>query len=210
MGVARVLSVNLARPRMLARKRGEEPTGIFKQPADGPVRLEPGGVAGDVVADRSVHGGVDKAVYAYAHEDTLWWEAELGRELPHGTFGENLTLEGMQLAAAEVGERWRVGEALVEVSEPRFPCWKLAAKMGDPLFIRRFADSRRSGTYVRVIEAGEVAAGDAVEVQSQPGHGITIGLFVEAYVGDRALLARLLDAPALSRSWREWALKHAA
>jgi MOSC domain-containing protein YiiM len=210
MGMARVLSVNLARPRMLARKRGEEGTGIFKEPAEGPVRLDPGGVVGDLVADRSVHGGVDKAVYAYAREDTLWWEAELGRELPHGTFGENLTLDGIELEAAEVGERWRIGEAVVEVSEPRFPCWKLAAKMGDPLFIRRFADARRSGAYLRVIEAGEVAAGDPVELVSRPGHGITIALFVEAYVGDRSLLARLLEAPALSHSWREWALKHAA
>ena len=133
------------------------------------------GLHGDVQADRTVHGGADKAVYAYAREDTEWWEGELGRPLEHGAFGENLTLRGVALARthrgaseALVGERWRIGSVLLEVSEPRLPCWKLGARMGDPTMVKRFAKALRTGTYLRVIEAGELGAGDGWSSSSAP------------------------------------------
>ncbi len=152
-----------------------------------------------------MHGGEHKAVYAYAWEDTLWWQEELGRELEPGNFGENLTLSGIDVPEAVVGERWRVGSALLEVSEPRFPCFKLGLRMGDPRFVKRFAAARRTGTYLRIVEEGDVGAGDAIERLARPDHGVTIGLFAEAYLGDHALAARLLEAPQVSSAWQEWA-----
>src|SRR5215211_5634062 len=134
-----VLAVNLAEIRLIPRRGRKVPTGIWKFPVEGRVPVRGVNVEGDDQADRSVHGGPDKAVYAYAREDTEWWERELGRELGPGTFGENLTLRGMDVTGALVGERWGVGSTLLEVSEPRLPCWKLGVKMGDPRFLKRFA-----------------------------------------------------------------------
>jgi MOSC domain-containing protein YiiM len=162
-------------------------------------------LAGDDQADRSVHGGVDKAVYVYAREDYEWWGGELGTEtLGDGTFGENLTVSGLDLNAAEVGERWRVGSALLEVSEPRFPCFKLGIRMDDPKFLKRFAAARRPGLYLRIVEQGELSAGDEIDVVERPRHRVTIALFAEAYLGDRSRLVDLLAADALSAGWRAW------
>src|SRR5581483_11189197 len=192
-------------PRTVGHGEGTVTTAIWKHPVAGRVALRGVNLDGDDQADRSVHGGADKAVYAYAHEDYEWWGVELGTEaLAPGTFGENLTVVGVDLGAAEVGERWRVGTALLEVSEPRFPCFKLGIRMGEPRFLKRFAAARRSGTYLRIVEAGEIGAGDSVEVVDRPGHGVTIGLFVEAYLGDRGRLVELLAADALSPDWRAW------
>src|SRR5215213_7642013 len=122
---ARVLSVNLAELRTIRWRGKNVQTGIFKKPAEGSVEVTVGGLEGDRQADRRVHGGEAKAVYAYAREDYEWWEGELGRGLAPGTFGENLTLEGVRASGAQAGERWRVGSALLEVTEPRLPCFKL-------------------------------------------------------------------------------------
>ena len=162
--VGQVISVNVAEPRTLTRRGREVPTGLWKRPVEGPVAVRELGLAGDLHADRRVHGGPDKAVYAYACEDTEWWEAELGRELGPGFFGENLTLRGVEVSGARVGERWEVGSALLEVSEPRHPCWKLATKVGEPRFVRRFEQAGRPGAYLRVLREGEVRAGDPVLV----------------------------------------------
>ena len=128
-----VLSVNVAQMRQIERHGELVWTGIWKHPVSGPVAVRGVNIEGDDQGDRSVHGGPDKAVYAYAREDIDWWERELGRELPDGIFGENLTLRGVEPAKALVGERWRIGSVLLEVSEPRFPCWKLGVRFGDPL-----------------------------------------------------------------------------
>jgi len=166
---------------------------------------------GDEQADRSVHGGVDKAVYAYTQEDYEWWGGELSTEaLEPGTFGDNLTVRRIDLTVAEVGERWRVGSALLEVSEPRFPCFKLGIRMGDPKFLKRFAAAGRPGSYLRIVEAGDVGAGDLLEVVDRPGHGVTIGLFAEAFLGNRRRLVELLAAGALSPTWRTWIQKRTA
>ena len=209
-GVAEVVSVNVAMPRTVEHNGKEVTTSIWKRPVTGRVAVRGVNLDGDDQADRSGHGGIDKAVYAYAREDYDWWSAELGTEpLNPGTFGENLTVSGIDLNAAEVGERWRVGSALLELSEPRFPCFKLGIRMGDPRFVKRFAAARRPGTYLRIAEEGELGAGDRIEIVDRPGHGLTIGLFAEAYLGDRSRLGELLTADALSHAWRTWIEEHA-
>ena len=170
-----VLSVNLAEPRTLMRRGREVPTGLWKRPVEGVVAVGSLGLDGDLQADRRVHGGGDKAVYAYAGEDTAWWEAELGRELGPGFFGENLTLRGVDVSGARIGERWRIGTCELEVSEPRHPCWKLATKVGDPRFVKRFAQAGRPGAYLRVLGPGELRAGDAVLITEGPPDAPTIG-----------------------------------
>ena len=184
-------------------------TGIWKRPVPGRVAVRGVNLAGDDQGDRSLHGGPDKAVYAYAREDTDWWEAELARELPHGVFGENLTTRGMDVTRALVGERWRIGSVLLEVSEPRFPCWKLGARFDDARMIKRFAAARRPGAYLRIVEEGELGAGDAVEVAARPEHDLTIAAFAHAYLEDREQLPRLL-IPEVSEAWRDWVRQRAA
>jgi MOSC domain-containing protein YiiM len=129
--------------------------------------------------------------------------------LPDGVFGENLTLRGVEPAKALVGERWRIGSVLLQVSEPRFPCWKLGVRFGDPLMLKRFALARRTGTYLRIVEEGQLAAGDRVERISRPAHDLTISDFVHAYLEDRSQLPRLL-IPEVPESWRDWVIETAA
>lgn len=124
---------------------------------------------GDDQADRTVHGGVDKAVYSYAREDYEFWREHEGLETAPGLFGENLTLEGIDLSSARVGERWRVGSALLEVTQPRLPCFKLGIRMGDNHFPKRFQRVSRMGAYLRIIEEGDVGAGDPVPLECDAG-----------------------------------------
>ena len=205
-----VLSVNVAEIREIPRAGRMVKTGIWKLPVEGRVAVRGVNVEGDQQADRSVHGGPDKALYSYAREDSDWWERELGRELPNGVFGENLTVRGVDVTDALIGERWRIGSVLLEVSEPRFPCWKLGARFDDPKMLKRFAAARRPGAYLRIVDEGDLAAGDAVEVVERPSHDLTIAAFAHAYLEDRAMLPRLLEVPAVSAEWRAWAREHAA
>jgi MOSC domain-containing protein YiiM len=205
-----VLSVNVAQIREIPRGGEMVRTGIWKVPVEGRVAVRGVNVEGDEQADRSVHGGPDKAIYAYAREDTDWWEGELGRELPHGAFGENLTLRGVDVTGALIGERWRIGTVLLEVSEPRFPCWKLGARFEDPKMLKRFSAALRPGAYLRIAEEGELAAGDVVEVVERPDHDLTIRGFAHAYLQDREALPQLLEVPAVSQMWRDWVRGRAA
>jgi len=125
-------------------------------------------VEGDEQADRRVHGGPQQAVYAYSREDYEWWERELGRELLPGTFGENLTLEGVDVSGARVGERWQIGTAVLEVTKPRLPCWKLEGRMEIPGFIERFSEAARFGAYLRIVAEGAIASGDDVTLSAAP------------------------------------------
>ncbi len=159
-----MISVNVAELRELRTAKRVVMTGLFKEPVAGPVMVTGTGLAGDAVGDPSAHGGEEKAVYAYAREDADWWQAELGRELQNGFFGENLTLSGVDASGATIGERWRIGGALLEVTGPRLPCFKLAARVGDRGFEKRFAAAGRPGAYLRVLEEGLVVAGDHVEL----------------------------------------------
>jgi MOSC domain-containing protein YiiM len=201
----RLLSVNVGRPREVRTERGRPvTTAIRKAPVSGRVRVEGVNVASDDQADRRVHGGPDKAVYAYASEDTAWWEEQLDRPLGPGAFGENLTVAGLDLTGAVVGERWAVGTTVLEVRQPRLPCFKLALRMGDPLFVKRFADALRPGAYLGIVSEGELGAGDAIEVISRPSHGVTIGLIADVYLHDHSRAGELLAAPALPETWRDW------
>ena len=164
-------------------------------------------VHGDAQADTEVHGGYYKAVYSYSVEDYAWWTTELDRPFPPGTFGENLTVEGINMAPVLIGEVWRVGNTTLQVTEPRFPCFKLGFKMGTQGFVKRFARAQRPGVYLAITEEGDVGAGDQIEILSRPQHHVTIELFAAAYL-DRSLARRLLDAPTLSPKWREWAEGH--
>jgi len=200
-----VVSVNVGRPRPVERDGKPASTAIWKSPVTGRVAARGVNLAGDEQADRAVHGGHDKALYAYSIEDTRWWERELGRAIGPGGFGENLTVEGLDLIASVVGERWDVGTAVLEVSEPRLPCWKLGLRMGDASFPKRFTRAVRPGTYLRIVEAGDIGAGDVVRVVSRPDHGFTVGDIWRVYHRDRREAGALLEVPELGESWREWA-----
>ena len=158
---------------------------------------------GDGQADWRVHGGPDKAVYAYAREDGDWWAAELERDIPHGMFGENLTTAGVDCSGAVIGERWRIGTVELEVCQPRMPCFKLGLRFGDPRMVKRFAQASRPGVYFRIATEGELGAGDAIEIVDRPDHGVTIALVSDAFLLDRALLPRVLEAPELAEGLRE-------
>jgi MOSC domain-containing protein YiiM len=190
----KLLSVNVGSPREIEWLGRREATSIWKSPVEGRVPVRGVNVAGDDQADREFHGGPDKAVYAYAHEDTVWWERELGRELEHGNFGENLTVSGVDVTGAVVGERWEIGTAVLEVAQPRIPCWKLGARMEDASFPVHFAAAGRPGAYLRIVEEGEMGAGDGVRVVGKPEHGITVGDVARIYHQERGRASTLLDA----------------
>jgi MOSC domain-containing protein YiiM len=204
-----VFSVNVGAARKVAAGRRTVETGIWKTPVAGPIAARGVNLEGDEQADRSVHGGPDKAVYAYGTGDYEWWAGELGRVLDPGTFGENLTIAGLAVSAAVVGERWAVGSAVFEVSQPRSPCGKLGLRMGDPRFPRRFARSGRPGAYLRIATEGTVTAGDEVVVVHRPAHGLTVAAVAEAVEGDRSLLPELLEAPELAETRVLWAVEQA-
>jgi MOSC domain-containing protein YiiM len=164
-------------------------------------------IEGDDQADRRVHGGPDKAIYSYAREDEDWWAEQLGRPLEAGTFGENLTLQGMDVTGAVVGERWEIGGTVLEVAQPRMPCWKLGARMGDPGFPDVFSDAGRPGAYLRIILEGDVGAGDAVRVIHRPAHGVTVGEVARIYHSARDEAHRLLDVPELAVVLKRWAAR---
>lgn len=205
MSAGILVSVNVGTPRPVAWRAGIAHTSIFKVPVDGPVAVRGVNLDGDDQADRTVHGGPDKAVYAYAREDLDWLAGEVGRPLGPGMVGENLTTAGMAVSDAVVGERWRIGEVELEVCAPRVPCFKLGIRMGDSGFPRRFAAAGRPGAYLRILAEGTVAAGAAVVVAHRPAHGVTVGDVAHAYHHDRAGAAALLAAPELAQGWREWA-----
>ena len=203
MGV--VVSVNVGAPREVPWRGQTVRTAIWKHPVAGRVKVRGVNVDGDDQGNREVHGGVDKALYAYPAEDYEWWGAELGQELAPGTFGDNLTVRGIDVSGAEVGERWRAGGTLLEVAQPRTPCFKLGIRMGSQRFPRHFAAAGRPGAYLRILAEGEVAAGDPVEVVHRPGHGLTVAEVSRIYHADHAAATRLLQVPELAGTWRQWA-----
>jgi MOSC domain-containing protein YiiM len=202
---SRVLSVNVGRPRAVDTGRRTVLTAIWKSPVEGRVEVRGVNLDGDDQADRSVHGGPDKAVYAYAIEETRAFEAEVGRELGPGAFGENLTTEGIDVSGALLGERWLIGTTLLEVVQPRLPCFKLGLRMNDPSFVRRFARASRPGAYLRIVEEGNLGAGDtiAVDTGALPDHGVTLRLVFDAILVDHSLIPQALQAPQLIPSLRD-------
>ncbi|MGW0530797.1 MOSC domain-containing protein [Streptomyces sp. NPDC003032] len=217
----KLLSVNLGRYR--AVDYTDAPSGgtaIDKRPAPGPVQVTaPGakgvggsGLAGDEVCDMRHHGGDDQAVYAFAREDLDAWERMLGRPLADGSFGENLTTSGLDVNGAKIGERWRIGPDLVlEVTSGRIPCRTFQGHLGEKGWVKRFTQEGAPGAYLRVIEPGEIRAGDAIEIVHRPEHEVTVGLQFRAVTTAQELLPRLLAAgEALHPEVAERARKYVA
>ena len=199
-----VISVNAGRSELMRIGARTVETGIRKGPVERG-HVGPLGLAGDVVADVENHGGLDQALYLYSADDYAFWAAELGGAPEPGTFGENLTLSSFGAEPVRIGDRYRVGAALVEVTAPRIPCAVFATRMGEPGWVKRFADARRPGLYVRVLEPGKVAAGDPVErlggLNGHP-HPTVVDLMDVWYdrEPDPALLERLLASPLAERA----------
>jgi MOSC domain-containing protein YiiM len=178
-------------------------TAIDKRPVEGPVLVGPLGVAGDEIADARHHGGPDQAVYVYAREDYVHWEAELGRDLVAGSFGENFTTVGLDVQGARLGDRWRVGACLFEVTGVRIPCATFAGFVDEPQWVRRFTEHGVPGAYLRVIEPGPVAAGDAIRVVETRPHDLTVGYAFRALTTEPDLLPALAAEERLGARVRE-------
>jgi MOSC domain-containing protein YiiM len=201
-----LVSVNVGRGRQIAiSRRGRSVvSAIGKSAVAGRVAVRGVNLAGDEQADRRVHGGPDKAIYAYASEDTAWWASVLGRELGPGAFGENLTTIGVEVSGAVIGERWRIGSSELEVCQPRLPCYKLGIAFGDDGMVRRFAHAGRPGAYLRIVTENELGADDEVEILWRPDHGITIATVARAIVSDEGAVALAARAPALPPALAAW------
>jgi MOSC domain-containing protein YiiM len=199
---AELVAVNAGQAVPVDWADGESATAIDKRALPGRVAVHRLGVTGDVQVF-SGHGGPDQAVYAYAREDAAWWERELDRPLRPGMFGENLTTSGLDVTGAAIGERWRIGTVLVEVTSPRIPCRTFSGFWDVRDLIKRFTARGWPGAYLRVIEEGELAAGDPIEVVHRPEHGVTIGVAFRARTTEPDLLPRLLDASELPEPWQQ-------
>jgi MOSC domain-containing protein YiiM len=207
----RILSLNVGGPRTVAWNGNPVVTSIWKNPVTGRRAVSATNVEGDRQSDLRVHGGADKAVYVYAAEDIDWWEGHLGRTLRPGIFGENLTVETPHaLGDSLLGDRWAIGSALFEVSQPRLPCHKLGIRMGDMGFIRRFVRAGRFGLYLRVIRPGEIGAGDTITVVDRPAHRVSVELVARTFLVDRSRAGELLAAPQLPEPWRDWVREQVA
>jgi MOSC domain-containing protein YiiM len=211
MVTPRVISVNVGLPRTVNWAGRSVTSGIWKEPVDGRVVVEGINLHGDDQADRRVHGGPDKAVYAYSTEDYTWWADVLGRDLGAGTFGENLTTEGLDLSACVIGQEWHVGTAVLQVAQPRQPCFKLGMRMGDANFVELFGSSGRSGTYLRIQQPGVIGAGDPIVTSPPPSHGLTVGDLVAVHPSTPiSLLERIATTGDVPEDWRSMAIRRIA
>ncbi|HEY9564376.1 MAG TPA: MOSC domain-containing protein [Nocardioides sp.] len=204
---ASVLQISVGLPRDEAWAGNLKRTAIDKRAVTDPVRVRRTGIDGDHVADTVHHGGPDKAVYAFAREDLDRWEAELGGVIRNGQFGENLTTTGIDVNAALVGERWRIGEVLLEVADVRIPCsvfknWMGLGGYDDTAWVKRFALDQRPGPYFRVLEEGQLRVGDEIRVEHRPDHAITVTHLFRALTTERHLQPDLLRIDGLAESLR--------
>jgi MOSC domain-containing protein YiiM len=202
----RVISVNVGLPKEISTGDSLVSTGIFKQPVAGVVRVRSLNLDGDRQADLTVHGGLDKAVYIYPSEHYQFWQQELGlSHLEWGAFGENLSVEGLSEDGIAIGDCLAIGTAVLQVTQPRLPCFKLAAKFERDDIIKRFRNSRRTGLYVRVLEEGTLQAGDTINLLRTDPHRVTIREIMDVYLTeapDRARIDRVLSVEGLAASWR--------
>ena len=202
----KILSVNVGLPREVPWQAKVVTTGIFKEPVHAPVMLRTLNLEGDGQADLTVHGGVSKATYAYPSEHYAFWRAELpGMDLPWGMFGENLTTDGLLEDAVYIGDRFRVGETELMVTEPRMPCYKLGIKFGRADIIKRFLASRRSGFYFAVAREGMVGVGDSFELIAREQQDISVADITRLYAfekDDVKALRRAIEVDALPESWK--------
>jgi len=202
---ARVLSVNVGPPAETLWRGRTVRSAIWKAPVTGPVRARGVNLVGDAQADRKAHGGPDKALYAYAAEDLEWWSRQLDHQLGPGTMGENLTTTGLDLSDAVVGERWEVGSVVLQVTQPRIPCYKLGIRVGDDRFPGRFADARRHGVYLRILAEGALQAGDEIQVVERPAHGFRVVDVAQIFYDQQHRAGELLGVAELAESWQRWA-----
>ncbi len=208
---ARVISINITSVVHQGEWTGSEGrTGIDKRSVDGPIEFKNNGLVGDRIIDTNVHGGYDQAVYAYAREDVQWWEKEINEEIPAGRFGENLTTDGIDVNAALVGEQWKIGSVILEVSQPRIPCRVFAGFWKRATLIKDFTQAGRPGAYLRIIQEGSAQAGDTIEVIYKPDHEISISDLFSAKSGERTKINEIKVVPQLSIGFKEWAEKIAA
>jgi MOSC domain-containing protein YiiM len=202
----RLISVNIGPERTLVRPNKTEQTGIFKEPVTGAVSITQNGLAGDFIGDSKHHGGPDQAVYIYGSLDYEWWKTQLGTEPGPGTFGENLTISGLESGPIQVGDILRIGEIALQVTAPRIPCGTLAGRMKIPDFARQFRFAERPGLYCRVLAGGQVQAGDEVRLEPFAGQTITIAEVMRDYYEPdltEASLRRYLNAPIAIRVRRK-------
>jgi len=202
----KIISLNVGRPRLVVSDGQPVSTGIYKSPVGGRVMLRTLNLDGDRQADLTVHGGPTKAAYVYPSEHYVYWRGELpGVELPWGMFGENFTTEGFDESSVRIGDRFRVGEAEVSVTEPRMPCYRLGIKFGRADILRRFLASGRTGFYLSVEREGEVAAGDEFELLSRDEHNVTVADITRLYARDREdfdTMRRAVRVETLPEKWR--------
>jgi MOSC domain-containing protein YiiM len=203
MSGARVISVNRGQEADLVIGGRPARSAIDKRPVSGPVEVGPLGLDGDTVADKVNHGGLEQAVYAYAREDLDWWTEQLGRELLSGVFGENITTAGMDVSSALIGETWRVGSVVLQVTSARIPCETFKSWLGEPRWVKRFAAAGRPGAYLRVLTPGPVSAGDDLEVLNRPAVSVTVAESMLAFYGDDELMRRLLEVEGRGAKWDE-------
>ncbi len=200
-----VISVNVGRPQRFEWKNTVITTAIFKDPIEGSVAVRALNLAGDEQADLSVHGGEAKAVYFYPHEHYSYWNSKLGRPLSMGSFGENLTTEGLSEEALHIGDELEIGTALFRVRQPRTPCWKLGVRFDRDDMTRLFYESRYFGAYFSVVREGELRAGDAVRIVSRDPRNVSVADVIRLFTGDNDdpdLLESTVSLPALPEGWR--------
>jgi len=197
-----LISINIGEERTLQRKDHTEQTGIFKIPTNKPVQVTESGLADDVIISKKHHGGPDQAVYIYGMIDYEWWSKELGKELTPGTFGDNLTISGLESASFDIGDYLHIGDVTLQVTAPRIPCGTFAARMEDPQWVKKFRRAERPGLYCRVIKAGVVKVNDSVSVEKYTDETISIlQMFRDYYEKDKSELTirRHLNAPIAIR-----------
>lgn len=202
----KVISVNVGAPRVVMLNGDPVTTGIFKEPVAGRVMLRILNLDGDRQADLSVHGGPTKAVYAYPSEHYGYWKRELPETaLPWGMFGENFTTAGLSESELNIGDKFRIGSAVVRVTEPRMPCYKLGIKFGHPDIVKRFLASERTGFYFAVLQEGEVGAGDEIQLIEESKDNVKVSDITRLYTSEKhnvPLLRRAIEVEALPESWR--------
>lgn len=202
----RILSVNVGQPRQIPTNNGPVVSAIFKSPVEGSVPLRKYNLLGDRQADLTVHGGPWKAVYLYPHEHYFYWAHQLpGMELPHGAFGENLTTEGMTEESVCIGDQFQIGSAIVQVTQPRMPCYKLALRFGRVDMVKRFWHSGRSGIYFSIVQEGELQRGDSIKRVEAGAENVSVADIVRLFkreITDPELFTRAMRTP-LHGSWKE-------
>lgn len=198
----KLMSINIGKEQTLVRPAKTEQTGIFKQPASGPVQITSQGIPGDFIGDTKNHGGPDQAIYVYGWADYLWWKKELGREMQPGLFGENLTIEGLESAQFNIGDQIHIGQVILQVTAPRIPCGTLAGRMNLPPFAKQFRAAERPGLYCRVLREGTLQAGDPVSVEKYNGETVSLVETMRDYYEPdltEASIRRFLAAPIAIR-----------